>query len=249
MLAQNERSYYSELKQFITNTLKLPCQALLKKTMQSKNRLTICGKILLQINAKIGQALWTVPPKHLYWKNKTIMYGGLAVSKNLKQQKWKNIDEKKSKRIDRENRASHSLGFVGTYTEDLSKIYSNAMMVEDEKDLEKVDTFEKLMIDWIKNFFIAQKSMPDVIMLYREGLTEKQVQNQGKAEVEALTKIVARAKTRVPGYNPQIVYIMVIKKASKRVYRPERTQSSGKFAPHTMKNPIPGTMVFEPIST
>ena len=57
MLAQKEKPYYSELKQFITNTLKLPCQALLKKTMQSKNRLTICGKILLQINAKIGQAL------------------------------------------------------------------------------------------------------------------------------------------------------------------------------------------------
>lgn len=105
------------------------------------------------------------------------------------------------------------------------------------------------MIDWIKNFFVLKKAMPDVILLYREGLTEKQLKTQGKAEIDSLLKIVERAKTRVPNYNPQVVYILVTKKASKRVYRPERAQNSGKFAPHTMKNPIPGTMVFESIST
>lgn len=117
-------------------------------------------------------------------------------------------------------------------------------MVQDEKELNSIETYEKLMIDWIKSFFVLKKSMPDVIMLYREGLTEKQLNTQGKAEIDSLLKIVSRAKTRVPGYNPQIVYIMVIKKASKRVYKPERSQSTGKFAPHIMKNPIPGTMVF-----
>ena len=39
---------------------------------------------------------------------------------------------------------------------------------------------------------------------------------------------------------------MVIKKASKRAYRPDRP--SGKFAPTTMKNVEPGTMIFESIS-
>lgn len=89
LLAPNQKNYYGELKTYITNVLRLPCQMVLKKTMGSKNRLTICGKILLQMNAKIGFPLWTVPLKHPYWKKKTIMYGGLSVSKNVKPQKGK----------------------------------------------------------------------------------------------------------------------------------------------------------------
>jgi hypothetical protein len=91
MFSPAEKGYYSELKKYITNGLGLPCQGILKKTMRSKNSFIICGKILLQMNAKIDLPLWTVPMKHPYWKKKTIMYGGLSVSKNLKQQKWKGI--------------------------------------------------------------------------------------------------------------------------------------------------------------
>lgn len=128
------------------------------------------------------------------------------------------------------------MGLVGSYSEDLSKTYSNVKVINDPKDLEKMESFEELMIDWIKQFFVCNnKSMPEFIILYREGLTEKQMRTQGKAEVEALNRIVARARDRVPGYQPQVIYIMVIKKASKRVYRPEKVQ--GKFAPTTMKNP------------
>lgn len=67
------------------------------------------------------------------------------------------------------------VSLVGTYTGDLSKVYSNVTMAKDQEDLCKVKLFEDLMIDWIKYFFVNQKAMPDIIMLYREGLTEKQV--------------------------------------------------------------------------
>ena len=40
------------------------------------------------------------------------------------------------------------------------------------------------MIDWIKFCFIEMKQkMPEVIVLYREGLTEKQFDSQGRAEI------------------------------------------------------------------
>jgi hypothetical protein len=42
---------------------------------------------------------------------------------------------------------------------------------------------------------------------------------------------------------------MVVKKSSKRVYRPTPNQAQGKFAPPVMNNPVPGTMIFEPISS
>lgn len=178
-----EKSYYSDLKRYITNSLSLPCQGILKKTMRGKNSFIICGKILLQMNAKIGLPLWTVPLKHPYWKKKAIMYGGLSINKNLKQQKWKGISSEQSKVIDVDNESNYAVAFVGTYTGDLSKVYSNVAMVKDLEELSKVKLFEDLMIDWIKYFYINQKVMPDIIMLYREGLTEKQVEAQGKAEV------------------------------------------------------------------
>ena len=46
--------------------------------------MSIYGKILLQMNAKLGLPLWTVL-KHPLWKGKSIMYGGISVSKNMNQ--------------------------------------------------------------------------------------------------------------------------------------------------------------------
>ena len=74
--------------------MKLPCQMVLRKTIEHKSALTIFGKILLQMNAKIGSSLWIVRPKHDFWQKKRIMYGGLAISKNSKQKVTKKHNEK-----------------------------------------------------------------------------------------------------------------------------------------------------------
>lgn len=42
---------------------------------------------------------------------------------------------------------------------------------------------------------------------------------------------------------------MVVKKSPKRVYRLTANQAQVKFAPPIMNNPVPGTIVFEPISS
>lgn len=37
------------------------------------------------------------------------------------------------------------------------------------------------MINWLKHAKISQNGFPEIIIIYREGLTEKQFDSQGKA--------------------------------------------------------------------
>jgi aubergine-like protein len=104
-------------------------------------------------------------------------------------------------------------------------------------------------VEWIKNFKSKQENFPEIIIIYREGLTDKQIKTQSKAEIDALNNAIKRARSKYPNYDPEVIYILVSKRSSKRLYRPERTHGSGKFAPIIMNNPIPGTMVFESISS
>jgi hypothetical protein len=83
--------------------LKVGSQVILKKTIKSKGIMTISSKIICQMNAKLGKALWEVVPKHKFWAGKTLAYGGLSISG--------------SKKI------GNSLSFVGTFSKDLTKYF------------------------------------------------------------------------------------------------------------------------------
>ena len=71
---------------------------------------------------------------------------------------------------------------------------------------------------------------------------------RGKAQIEGLQKIVHRARSRDSSFNPQIIYVQVIKKTPKRVYKHEPITTQ-KFAPEVHKNPNPGTVIYESISS
>ncbi len=73
----------------------------MRKVLQSKG-LSVYSKIICQINAKIGKALWSIPPKHPFFKEKTFAYGGLSLSKG---------------------KDCHTAAFVGTYSQDMTKTF------------------------------------------------------------------------------------------------------------------------------
>ena len=110
------------------------------------------------------------------------------------------------------------MGFVGTTTANQSKVYSDAAAVT-EQELELPETYEKLMSLWLKAF-ITNERLPDVTVLYREGLNLKDLETRGKAELEGLQRVVRRARdNKYLGFCPHIVYILVHKQVSKRLYR------------------------------
>lgn len=70
---------------------------------KKNNLLSYATNLLLQMNVKVGKAIWSIPVNNIEIKNKNIAIGGMSISKVAKK---------------------HSLGFVGTISKDLTKVYN-----------------------------------------------------------------------------------------------------------------------------
>jgi hypothetical protein len=53
----------------------------LKGTLAKNAKKSAGNKILIQINAKLGGVPWEVEKFHPYFKDRTVMYGALSLSK------------------------------------------------------------------------------------------------------------------------------------------------------------------------
>lgn len=64
------------------------------------------------------------------------------------------------------------------------------------------------------------KKLPEVLIIYREGLNEVQAKFQMEFEVNGLEETVekVRIKTKQPNYDPTILYILVNKKPKSRIF-------------------------------
>ena len=56
---------------------------------------------------------------------------------------------------------------------------------------------------WAKNYVAVNKEGPQLIIVYREGLSEQQMKKQAKIEVDALKRVInlIRIKTNIDNYN------------------------------------------------
>lgn len=56
---------------------------------------------------------------------------------------------------------------------------------------------------WAKNYVAVNKEGPQLIIVYREGLSEQQMKKQAKIEVDALKRVInlIRIKTKIDNYN------------------------------------------------
>ena len=56
---------------------------------------------------------------------------------------------------------------------------------------------------WAKNYVSVNKEGPQLIIVYREGLSEQQMKKQAKIEVDALKRVInlIRIKTNIDNYN------------------------------------------------
>lgn len=94
---------YSELKRYLTNVVKVPCQCIRKKTLlNGKGALSAASKILIQMSVKIGCTAWQVLQSHEYFDDKSVMYCGISISKGS---------------------TGYTLSFVGTLNSNSTKIY------------------------------------------------------------------------------------------------------------------------------
>ena len=75
--------------------------------------MSAASKIGIQMNIKMGSTPWSVEKQHDYFKKKNIMYGALSLSKGKK---------------------GFTLAFVGTISNDCTKIFSDVKMEIEKKE-------------------------------------------------------------------------------------------------------------------
>lgn len=186
--------------------------------------MSAASKIDIQINQKIGGCAWEVVKKHSYFDKRRIMYGGISISKG---------------------KQGFTLAFVGTINNECTKVYSYCKYGIKKKEEIPKAIFEAMFVNWAKNYYMLNNDVPSTILMYREGLSLKQIEVQLEPEVEAMYTMIKKIseKTKKPNYNPDFVYMTVNKKINGRFFTPSsNTHSEGKFIPR-VNNPDSGSLI------
>ena len=152
-----EEKYYAELKSWILNELNVPTQFIRRRTLNNpKGAMSAASKIDIQMSTKVGGTPWEVTKSHPYL-NKPIMYGALSLSKGKK---------------------GYTLAFVGTCSADCTKVYSECKIGLKRKEEIPPETLNNIFYNWARTYFKTTKTVPGIIMMYREGLSEAQTKQQ-----------------------------------------------------------------------
>lgn len=111
---------------------------------------------------------------------------------------------------------------------------------------------EEIFITWARNYYQENKKVPNLIILYREGLSVPQTKAQlPRTEIPALENMIKKIgdKTNTKNYNPQIMIVTVNKKINTRYFAigKENQQNPNKFIPEIF-NPDSGSIMAEPLS-
>ena len=136
-----EEKLYGEMKRFITNELKIPCQAIRRRTItKSKNPLSAASKIVIQMNQKAGGTAWEViPQKDAYICKKRTMYGSFAISKGKK---------------------GFTLAFTGSIDNSFTRVFTFCKTGYKSKEGIPQADFEEMFVNWAKNYVGLNKKGP-----------------------------------------------------------------------------------------
>ena len=82
----HKENFYREMKSFCTLHLMVPTQFLtIQKFAGQKKKhgglMSLASNLILQMNIKVGYAIWSVPMMHLHLQKKKLMIGAISISK------------------------------------------------------------------------------------------------------------------------------------------------------------------------
>ena len=194
--------------------------------------MSAASKIVVQMNQKAGGVAWKVlQQEQAYTIKKKTMYGAFAISKG---------------------KNGFTLAFNGTTDNSFTRGFSYAKTGYKNKESIPQADFEAILVNWARNYVGVNKKGPELIMIYREGLSIQQIERQVKPEIEALSNVCKKIgqKTGKENYSPEIIYIVVNTKINTRIFDlPEGSNQShsNKFQPKAI-NPQSGTCVLDDLS-
>ncbi len=209
VLPNSMKTQYKKIKQHCLRDRSILSQVMLASTLKHKNVQSILTKVLLQINAKLGNVLWAARlPRQV---SKTMLMG-ISVNK------------------DGANPSQAAVGVCCSVNEAISRYFS--ILAYQAHASVVVTNLLELTLKQMEAYYRAnQNTLPEEVIVLREGVAEGQIPQVYKFECEALKAAFAK----IGSYSPRLTIIALDKKPAIKFM----TEGEG--------NPPPGTWVNEKV--
>ncbi|KAJ5069121.1 piwi-like protein [Anaeramoeba ignava] len=194
VLPRQQKSKYDAIKQIITLHKPVVSQCILANNLRRSPKLmSICTKIVMQINCKAGGSLWGIELP----KNKEIMFCGLDVCH------------------DPYKRSQSVAGFVSSTNHNCTNFYSRVIMQKTKEEL--VNNLASFFFEGIKMYRLKNdKVAPKHIMVFRDGVGDSQMQYVIENEIPAIFE--AFKKTPDSYQRPNVTFVVVQKRIKTRIF-------------------------------
>ncbi|KAL2092219.1 hypothetical protein ACEWY4_012017 [Coilia grayii] len=206
IITGNKDDLYSAIKKQCCVQSPVPSQAINMRTISQPQKLrSVAQKILLQINCKLGGELWSVnvPLKQL-------MVIGVDVHHDT---------SKKCRSV---------MGFVASLNSTLTKWYSRVIFQMPNEEI--IIGFRACLLAALQKYHEQNRSFPDKIVIYRDGVSEGQLKTVEHFEIPQILKCFETYQN----YEPKLVFIVVQKRVSTTLYS---------FSGERVLPPPPGTVL------
>jgi aubergine len=205
---------YDDVKQ-VSVSIEIPIQCILSSQFNNDRKIeSILTNVAHQIAAKTGSQLWTVP--HCEGIPRITMVVGMDVYH------------------DTVNKKESILAFSASLNPEFTKYYST-IRKQSKIGEEISNAAEGCFHEALVTFFEETKKrfLPSVIIVFRDGVGDSQINIVKDIEISGLRRVISKFQ----GYNPEIVYMVVMKRIDQRFFL--NLQGS-------MGNPRAGTYVTDP---
>ncbi|EGI70106.1 PREDICTED: protein argonaute-3 [Acromyrmex echinatior] len=189
----NRTDRYSAIKKLCCVQKAIPSQVIISKTISKPTKLrSITEKIALQINCKLGGALWTLtlPLKNCMICGIDVYHAGVGGG----------------------SRKSVA-GFIASLDTQLTKWHSRICMQASKQEL--VDMLQVCLTSAINAFYKYNGCNPERIIIYRDGVGDGDLDYVENYEVKQLLATFNRI---APNYKPQLSVIIVQKRINTRIF-------------------------------
>ncbi|KAL4487083.1 hypothetical protein ABPG72_001535 [Tetrahymena utriculariae] len=207
-------SLYSELKKFFSSKdgAGIESQNVTPKALLNpKTAKSVASKIILQIASKLGKRIWSI--ENPVGINQNIMIIGIETS-------MKTINNQQI------------IGVVASINKDFTKYYSE-VDIRNKKDT-TLPTLSNIIKNAIASYSKNTNTVPEEIIIYRQGLGEGQIMQSHQLEVKAIQNGFKNFNER---YNPRFAFFQVNRKVGQKFYQ----QANGER--EEIQNPLSGTIV------
>jgi len=207
IVPNNRKDRYDAIKKYCCVDNPVPSQVVVSRTLSKKQMLmSVCTKIGIQLNCKLGGEVWAVevPVKNIMVIGIDVYHDSLTKGKSI-------------------------VGFVASTNATLTRYYSR--IIQQQSGMEIIDGLKACMAAALKKYNEINQTLPDRIIVYRDGVGDGQVDMVAEHEVPQM-RVAASAVN--PGYNPKFACIIVKKRINAKFFF-----ESGR----NLANPPPGTVI------